>query len=340
VFAVGFAVSVIATARSEFAARQASLAGYNLVIHAGGAQVDSVRGKLTLESLPAVHERITVPVEALESGGQLLWMRHLQIEGRADPSWDLTLEGEPWGSIENGVYLPSEMKDRIALGDEVTVQMAGGERAALKIAGFYAYKPVESIAERARSPIVRAELARTLSAGESPVIFVAEVPVERLADVTESLAEALPDAMVLSAYEVADALESAIQNLFVFAVAVAGLALVAGAVLIANAVGLAMVERRREIGVLKAVGYGSSDVLAALLMEYGLLGLLAGILGTGGVAVAIQILNILEPRAQLGFDLPSASLVALAAVLVAVISAALAGWGPSHMRPLVVLREE
>jgi len=122
--------------------------------------------------------------------------------------------------------------------------------------------------------------------------------------------------------------------------AVAGLALVAGAVLIANAVGLAMVERQREMGILKAVGYASRSVLAVILLENGLLGLLAGAGGVGATAVAVPILNRLQPALNMDFNFPLALGMAGLSVLLALAAAWSAAWGPTRARPLAVLRNE
>lgn len=62
------------------------------------------------------------------------------------------------------------------------------------------------------------------------------------------------------------------------------MALVAGGVLIANSVGLAMLDRRREMGIFKAIGYTSARILTGMAIEYALLGLVAGIAGMGAVA--------------------------------------------------------
>lgn len=72
------------------------------------------------------------------------------------------------------------------------------------------------------------------------------LPVNSLGQVTTALGQALPTMLVFSRADVNDAMTTVFQMLFTFAVSIAGLAFVAGAVLIANATGLTMVERRRE----------------------------------------------------------------------------------------------
>ena len=131
-----------------------------------------------------------------------------------------------------------------------------------------------------------------------------------------------------------------LTNLFVFAVAVAGLALVAGAVLIANAVGLSMLQRQREMGILKAVGFRNSDVLRMVALENGLLGLLSGITGVAGVAIAVALINNMHPASQLIMSWPQvAVLVAISVVISSGVALATA-WRPARIRPMEVLRAE
>src|SRR5258708_12844376 len=65
-----------------------------------------------------------------------------------------------------------------------------------------------------------------------------------------------------------------LNNLIIMLTTVASLAMIAGLIIIANAVALAMLERRREIGILKSVGHTSTSILATVLIENGLVGLL------------------------------------------------------------------
>jgi putative ABC transport system permease protein len=121
---------------------------------------------------------------------------------------------------------------------------------------------------------------------------------------------------------------------------VASLALLAAIFIIANAVALALLERRREIGILKAMGHTSRSVLGATLMENGVVGLTAGLLA---MAVAVPG-SLLLARQTLGLALaPSAAIVlgiALASALVCTLVAAAVAWTAVRVRPLEVLRYE
>jgi predicted lysophospholipase L1 biosynthesis ABC-type transport system permease subunit len=182
------------------------------------------------------------------------------------------------------------------------------------------------------------DLRRVRKPGQ--VNFAGTVEERRLDALTQALRRDIPGAMVLRRADVAVVTQAAMENLFAFVVAIAGLALVAGGVLIANSVGLAMLERRREMGIFKAIGYSSARILAGIAVEYALLGLVAGVAGMAAVALAFGIINRLRPAAQLALDSAQAPAMIVAAILIAFASAVAVAWRPTHARPLEVLRQE
>jgi ABC-type antimicrobial peptide transport system permease subunit len=123
-------------------------------------------------------------------------------------------------------------------------------------------------------------------------------------------------------------------------IAIASLSLIAGVIIVANAVALAMLERRRELGILKSVGYTSSTVLSEVMIENGIVGavgaFMAMLLATGAITLLGSLL--------FNFTLSTApwiviSLIAGAALL-SMLTAALVAWGSVRVRPLEVLRYE
>ena len=172
------------------------------------------------------------------------------------------------------------------------------------------------------------------------VNFTGTVEEGRFGTLTRALQRDAPDALVLRRSDLTAATDGAIRNLFAFVVAVAGLALMAGGVLIANSVSLAMLDRRREMGIFKAIGYSSARILAGIGAEYGLLGLVAGIAGMGAVALAFQVINRLRPAARLALDPAQAPMMVAVTLVIALASAVVVAWRPVHARPLEVLRQE
>ena len=187
---------------------------------------------------------------------------------------------------------------------------------------------------------VAAHVARDPATDAAHATWTAEVPPSDLVAVTETLGRSFPRAVVVGKNTFNDALERALKNLFTFVAAVAGLALVAGAVLIANSVGLSMIERRREIGILKAIGYGTREVLISITSEYLLLGFLAGVFGLIGVRLAMEAINRTQPQAALSLDVAQSVAILVISPAIAGLSAWIVARKPSMERPLEVLRTE
>lgn len=131
-----------------------------------------------------------------------------------------------------------------------------------------------------------------------------------------------------------------LRNLLILLTSLASLALLAGAVIIANAVALAMLERRREIGIMKSVGYESRSVLSQVLFENALLGGVGGLSAIALVALATTLLGKLVFKTSLDVAAPLAIAIILASSLLASVVSGLVAWAPTRVRPLEVLRYE
>lgn len=131
-----------------------------------------------------------------------------------------------------------------------------------------------------------------------------------------------------------------LERTTVFPLVLAALSLFAGGVIIANTVALAVLERRREIGVMKALGARGGTVLRLLLLESGLVGLMGGAMGTAMALIATVVLDTISLNIPTEFNpLLIAGLIALA-VLVALVASIISALPASREKPLIVLRYE
>jgi putative ABC transport system permease protein len=131
-----------------------------------------------------------------------------------------------------------------------------------------------------------------------------------------------------------------LNNLIILLTAIASLAMLAGIIIIANAVALAMLERRRELGILKSVGYTSRSVLSEVLMENGVVGFTGAVLAMLLVTLATVVLAKLVFKTTLGVSAPIVLGIVLATALVCMLVAWLVAWNATRVRPLEVLRYE
>ena len=126
------------------------------------------------------------------------------------------------------------------------------------------------------------------------VTFFAQVPPGQVRRAAADLTAALPQATVVDLVAYAARFMQSYQKLYVLAIAMSGLALLAGILLVANSVSLAMLDRRYEIGILKTVGYTRRQILTIFAVEYGWVGLLAtgaGVLLIQGLLALLAIAN-------------------------------------------------
>ena len=111
------------------------------------------------------------------------------------------------------------------------------------------------------------------------------------------------------------------------------LSLFAAAVIMANTVALSTLERRRQIGILKAIGLKSRRVLQVMFIESSLIGLLSAVLGIG---LSALLISLLAAAGGIVIPLPSdARLTAIALLIASVII----GWTATFLSARVALNE-
>lgn len=128
-------------------------------------------------------------------------------------------------------------------------------------------------------------------------------------------------------------------------VAIAAISLLVGGIGIMNTMYTSVLERTREIGIMKAIGAKNSDILSIFLIESGMLGLTGGAIG---VLIGMGLSKVAEfAAAQSGYGVLrimfSPSLIAgvlLFSFAVGAISGVLPAMQASKMKPVEALRYE
>ncbi|WP_048057864.1 ABC transporter permease [Methanothermococcus okinawensis] len=87
------------------------------------------------------------------------------------------------------------------------------------------------------------------------------------------------DFSILTAEQMAKSIGSILGVLTMFVAGVAGISLLVGAIGISNTMHMSILERRKDIGILKALGAETTTILSIFVFEAGFLGLLGGIVG-------------------------------------------------------------
>ncbi len=183
-------------------------------------------------------------------------------------------------------------------------------------------------------------LAQKIAGANLTYVYYLRVNPAQSDQVLRIIHTAAPATQTFSLADAVVAINSLLTNLITLITAVASLAMIAGLIIIANAVGLAMLERRRELGILKSVGYTSSNILSQVLVENGLIGFTGGLAAMLLVTLAITVLAQAVFKTSLNVSTPLTLGIVGAITLICMIVAAAVAWGATRVRPLEVLRYE
>jgi putative ABC transport system permease protein len=127
----------------------------------------------------------------------------------------------------------------------------------------------------------------------------------------------------------------------------AGVALFVGAFLIFNTFSITVAQRTREFGMLRTLGASSRQVLATIILEAAVIGLLASALGIAGGLAFVQLIN--ATFTALGFDPPQQGLVIepptiivplIVGLVATLVSATVPAIRATRVTPLEALRED
>jgi ABC-type antimicrobial peptide transport system permease subunit len=253
-------------------------------------------------------------------------------------------------AASNGVLLSASLRQapyHLEPGDTVTVTNPFADHPAvvdLKAVGFYI--PIVTKGKGVAFSTTEAPIlglsSTALAIGGSAVDQVVELkfPPNRAAAAATRLRTADPSALVVNLADFTLIIDQFLNNAILFLTAIASLALLAGIVIVANSVALSLLERRREIGVQKAVGLSNRAVYSQVLVETATVAWLGATFGMAAIALVLVPLGRLVLKVSLGIPTPLALAIVLGAILVAVGTAALVAWKPVRVRPLEVLRYE
>lgn len=263
------------------------------------------------------------------------------VQGTQDVHSGRLLNAADAGTL-NAVFplSESETPHKLKLGDEVVMSSLDKKTTqTVRVVGFYdglgTFAGLSAI-------LTDRSVATVLSNGRPYTIFAVRLPTATQSQDLQTIKRAVPGVITLGDAAAVSQIDSILDNIIQVVEAVASLAMFAGLALIANTVALAMLERRRELGILKAIGHTSRGILGMILAEHGILAIIGAYSALLLVSIAAAVLTRMTFHSTSGSGASVSLVLALAGATTA-LSMLVAGsvaWRATRIRPIEVLRYE
>lgn len=164
--------------------------------------------------------------------------------------------------------------------------------------------------------------------------------IEQRARLQAALVSVAPNVSVIDGREILDAIKTVIDNVTLAVTVVGTLVLFSGLMILIGAVAMTKFRRVYEAAIFKTLGATRGLIAAVLVLEYGLLGVLAGGIGAGGA------IGLTWAVSRYALDIPFTPLVGVstAGVVITTLLVAAIGvvssWEVLQRKPLATLRAE
>jgi ABC-type lipoprotein release transport system permease subunit len=257
------------------------------------------------------------------------------LVGRSDPEGYI-ISGAHWGSQPDGVYV--YRYTNVRAGSQIEVTLLDGTQRVFSVVGTYDID-YQSIKLYPPTGLLTSTDAFMQTSKPDSIAYSMQVAPEKLESTATTLGAALPGATVINLVAYAGRFMQSYRNLYILPIVMALLAMLAGLLLVANAVSLAMLERRYEIGILKTVGYSRRQILTTFGVEYGLVGVLAtcvGVFLSEGFLAVMAIANHMAAVILL-LSPQSLALIFFCGIGLTLITVIGITWAPASISPAAVL---
>lgn len=278
---------------------------------------------LNLDTIEARDLSAILPDQDLDAG------RHL------DPALDSESADGVWPIVLTDAE--AFMMAGITVGDRLTFAINGNETDTItvKVVGIMKYQDGFDIGAPNYMP-----LGAATGHDANEIIVIADVEDSAIRGLRREL-NRIPSVFMLETRLYNQIITAIIDQFKSLPLLVAVLTLITGSFVIANSTALSTLERRREIGIMKAIGLQRERVIGMLLLENAIMGLIGGLIGVGMGTLLVQfLLTSIFPDLGSVFPYDLTFLLMGGCILISVGAAVASVWNSSGEKPLNVLRYE
>lgn len=185
--------------------------------------------------------------------------RQIIIGGKTFKVVGIFAQSNGFGGTDNGVFMPAD-----ASRDVITENVSRNQFTSITV----------KVADQSLVDEVKTDIEQKLMNSRHVNSRTQDFTVTAFASIQEQIA-------------------SVTSSISMFLAAIAAVSLLVGAVGIANTMFMSVMERTRQIGLLKALGATNSEVMKLFLMESGLFGVVGGVIGViFGILISVLVSSI------------------------------------------------
>jgi putative ABC transport system permease protein len=164
--------------------------------------------------------------------------------------------------------------------------------------------------------------------------------IDRVDAIRTQIENRYPQLLALKGSEVANQ-QADLQLINSISSLIALIAILVGSIVVMNTMIMSVMERTREIGVLRAIGWKRRKILSLILKESFTISIIGGVIG---IVLGIVMVNLLTNLAKISLNLPVTLDLVVGVFLITIILGILGGfypaWRASKMSPMEALSRE
>lgn len=338
-FAVTIAVAIIVSAFGISSGIRKKLGqelkayGANLIVSMPGGGLGEDTLRRTLGSMGIIQDYSLQLYGTLDAAGTTLELIGMELETAG--AWKVEGRLPGLGAVE--ALLGSDLARAMGLeGGDVLMAEAGGKDIELRVTGT-----IERGGPEDSAVIVSLSDAQDIL-GTGAAVSAALVRAEpgRIEEASDGIGSNLPGAVIKTVRQVAGAEESFLKKIELLMALVSIVVLAAASISLSSTMSATVLERLREIGLMKAIGGTRRGIGAFFVSEGAIIGIIGGVAGYVLGIIAAQLVS----KGAFGSFVPvPPGLVILAlglGVVISVLASLAPLMGALRYRPSVILRGE
>ncbi|MYR23758.1 FtsX family ABC transporter permease [Streptomyces sp. SID6137] len=234
----------------------------------------------------------------------------------------------------------------VRLGSVLPVEFPGGRRAGLTVGALTERSGTDGFGDQGGVFFGLGTLERYAPGGQDSALYVNAAPGTAPKDLRPRLEQALkpfPQVQVRDQSDYKQLVHDQIGVLLYLVYALLGLAIVIAVLGVVNTLALSVVERTREIGLLRAIGLGRRQLRRMIRLESVVIAVFGAVLGLAlGLVWGVCMQRVLALRGLTAFAIPWGTIVAVVvgSAVVGVVAAALPALRASRMNVLAAIAHE